>query len=190
MTRLLLTLLFSFVPLFSSSVFAGQWQVLSQVDEMTLVKKKYAYIESSSAPSSDMFGKKVNFLAYCSENGVPRLKINWQTYIDDDAFMTEVKIDSDPILRVWGDASTTATSIFLGYNRKDRVFLSKGDAPKKYLGKKNTKATVWDLNTKLKSAERVVFRQADYRGTLYTAVFDFQGFDAISREVFEACLQT
>ena len=188
MTRLLLTLLVSFVPLFSSPVLAEQWKVLSQLDEMTLVEKKYAYKESSSTPSSETFGKRVSFLASCGEDGVPNLQINWQTYIDDDAFITEVKIGTDPIVRVWAAASTKGTSMFLGSNWTDRVFFSKGDAPNKYLGKKNTKATVWDLNTKLKTAGRVVFRQQDYRGTRYTAVFDFRGFEAVNTEVLGSCL--
>lgn len=188
MTRLLLTLLVSFLILLSGPVLAEQWEVLSQVDEMTLVEKKYAYKVSSSTPSSETFGKKVSFLASCGEDGVPSLQVNWQTYIDDDAFITEAKIDTDPIVKLWAAASTKGTSMFLGSNRKDRVFLSKGDAPSKYLDKKNTKATVWDLNAKLKTAERVVFRQKDYRGTPYTAVFDFRGFEAVNTEVLGGCL--
>jgi hypothetical protein len=189
MTRLLFTLLLiAFLILLSSPVLAVQWRVLSQVDEMTLVEKKYAYRESSSTPSSETFGKRVSFLASCGEDGRPSLQINWQTYIDNDAFITEAKIDTDPIVRVWAAASTKGTSMFLGSNRKDRVFLSKGDAPNKYLDKKNTKATVWDLNAKLKTAGRVVFRQEDYRGTPYTAVFDFRGFEAVNTEVLGSCL--
>jgi hypothetical protein len=66
MTRLLFTLLLiAFLILLSSPVLAVQWRVLSQVDEMTLVEKKYAYRESSSTPSSETFGKRVSFLASC-----------------------------------------------------------------------------------------------------------------------------
>lgn len=172
--------------LFRAEIVVGEWKVEESVDELLGTSSTTAFVEANKA-HADSWGEKPLFVAVCNSEGKLSLRIDWQTYIDDDSFETLAKLDDGPVIELWTSSSARGTSVFLGRGRQDQVFLTKGAAPSKYLGVKNTKANTSQLNERLKQARKVVFRQFDYRGVQYTAVFNFEGYSSISDSALSAC---
>jgi hypothetical protein len=175
-----------FALLSSTGTVVGDWQTQISEDEFEGTITTFAYVEASKA-HSDSMGKKPLFVASCTGLGYLSLRIDWQTYIDDDAFETLAKLDNDQVIELWTAPSAKGTSMYLGKGRNGEVFLSAKAAPENYLGEKNRKANIYQLNDRLKKAKKVMFRQADYRGVKYTAVFNFQGYESISSSALSAC---